>query len=166
MTVTPSADASRAVELSFAEGSKRNALGTVTVYVSADDTLQRPDVRTAARTLGPAREPRLVLISPAGAMHPLRVYSRGLRDLPRAGARVAEIDVIGMRSRDESTRDRLGLRTQRLRAPAGFRVAARELGARLTLVRLVAGAPRLVAPTELGPLRLGAGDAAAALQGP
>ncbi|MEA2397375.1 MAG: hypothetical protein QOK25_931, partial [Thermoleophilaceae bacterium] len=37
-------------------------------------------------------------------------------------------------------------------------------GGRLTLVRLVARAPRLVAPTELGALRLGAGDAAAAVQ--
>jgi hypothetical protein len=138
--------------------------GTVTVYVAASPTLQRPDVRAAARAIGAPRGPRLILISPAGAMHPLRVYTRGLSDMPQAGATVVEIDVIGMRSRDESTRDRLGLRAERLRPPAGFRVVGREIGGRLTLVRLVARAPRLVAPTELGALRLGAGDAAAAVQ--
>ncbi|MEA2375474.1 MAG: mannosyltransferase, partial [Thermoleophilaceae bacterium] len=136
----------------------------VSAYVAADPTLQRPDVRAAARALPAAGGPRAVVVSPAGALHPLRLYARRLRALPATGVRVAEIDTIGMRSRDESFRDRFGVAAARLRAPVGFRVAARVVGDRFTLVRLVARSPRFVTPRQLGELKLGRSDVAAAVE--
>jgi hypothetical protein len=138
----------------------------VTVYVAADPLLQRPDARAAAAALRAPARPRLVVVSPANALHPLEAYTSGWSELRRGPVRTAEIDAIGMAARDESTRDRLGRRAELLRPPAGFRVVERRAGERFTLVRLTAASPRAVAPLALGALRLGTGDAAAGVQSP
>ena len=121
-------------------------------------------MRAAARALGPARGPRAVVLSPAGVAHPLQIYARGLRTLPPGAVRVREIDTIGMRSQDETFRDRFGVDARALHAPPGFRVASRVVTDRFTLVRLVAPAARFVTPRALGQLRLGRSDVGAAME--
>jgi hypothetical protein len=136
----------------------------VTVYVAVDPLLERPDARGAADLLGVPEYPRAVVFSPAAALHPVRAYSYGFRGFPHDGvARVNAIHLVGLASRDESTRNRFGLHLERFRPPPGFRIGARVVRARFTIVRLESAVPRYVRLDQLGRLALGA-DAAAQLQ--
>jgi 4-amino-4-deoxy-L-arabinose transferase-like glycosyltransferase len=65
----------------------------VNVEVASDAKLQRDDWRGAARALGPATEPRAVIVSPDYAKKPLRLYAGSLPPLP-PGASLREVDVI------------------------------------------------------------------------
>jgi hypothetical protein len=65
----------------------------VNIEVMSDAKLQRDDWRGAARALGPATDPRAVVVSPDYAKKPLRLYAGALPPLP-PGTAVREVDVI------------------------------------------------------------------------
>jgi mannosyltransferase len=67
---------------------------TVNLEVASDAKLQRDDWRGAAKALGPATEPRAVIVTPDFAKRPLRLYAGSLPELPAAGADVREVVVI------------------------------------------------------------------------
>jgi mannosyltransferase len=147
-----------------AAGALAAVLCAVSVYVAVDPLLERPDARGAADLLGVPEYPRAVVFSPANALHPARAYSYGFCGFPRSGvARVNAIHLVGLASRDESTRNRFGPGAERLRPPPGFRVGARVVEDGFTIVRLESPVPRHVRLAELARLRLGT-DAAAQLQ--
>jgi 4-amino-4-deoxy-L-arabinose transferase-like glycosyltransferase len=139
------------------------AMLAVTISVPAGHALRRPDYRAAARALGHASTPRAVVANPDNSLAPLDQYLGDLDPMPLAGARVAEIDVLGMRSRDETWRTRT-TGSGPASIPHGFRVFDRVVTGRFTLLRLRAARPRLVTGGEIADARLGEGPPAAALQ--
>ena len=66
----------------------------VNVEVATDVKLQRDDWRSAARTLGPAPETRVVVVDPPYDKKPLRLYVGSLPPLPPQGADVREVVAI------------------------------------------------------------------------
>jgi hypothetical protein len=120
-----------------------------------DTKLQRADWRSAARAIGPTREPRAIVV-PAVGDDPISYYSRAAK-LPRGTTTLAELDVLGFTAAP-TPRDRS--------VPAGFRqVDARRVG-RFTLVRYRAAGTRRVARPALARARLGTGHAAVVVQLP
>jgi mannosyltransferase len=113
------------------------------VAVWRDPTFQRPDWREAAKQLRPEAGGRVVVTSFLGD-DPLEVYIRGTKRLPRAGARVREVDVLAYSGAS-------------LRPPVrGFRVIGHRRIERFTLVRFRSRTPRLVRPARLRAVKLGA----------
>jgi mannosyltransferase len=119
----------------------------VIVAVAARSTLQRPDFRGAASALGPASEPRAVVVTPGVP----QVYIRGSRPLPVAGARVRDIAVIGLPGWDAGSPPRSRVEAT---PPPGFRLSDEREAPTYTLDRYRARKPILVTRRSLIPLRL------------
>jgi 4-amino-4-deoxy-L-arabinose transferase-like glycosyltransferase len=71
----------------------------LTIDVQTNATLQRADWRAVARSLGPAQQPRAILVSGGDTAQALKIYLSGVqwaqsRDRP---VLVSEIDIIGAR---------------------------------------------------------------------
>lgn len=71
---------------------------TLVVAVARDPQYQRSDWKGLARALGSSDEPRVLVISPANGLAPLRYYLPGLERLPDTGTDVREVDVVGVAS--------------------------------------------------------------------
>jgi hypothetical protein len=126
----------------------------VTALVASDSEYHRSNFRTPAQALGPAREPRALVVPPFLSPIVLDVYLDGLRPLPPEGVRVAEVDVLTPRN-GRSGGARAG-RPDRPRAPGpGFRLAERRYAEDYTLIRWRAAEPVLVTPESVA--RAGAG---------
>ena len=67
---------------------------TVNVEVASEAKLQRDDWRGAAEALGPATEPRAVVVTPEFAKRPLRLYAGALPDMPAPPVPVREVVAI------------------------------------------------------------------------
>jgi hypothetical protein len=133
----------------------------VVIEVDAKPTLQRFDVHAAAKALGRPGAPRAIVLSPQVAEEPLAAYMPGLHALPLAGARVAEVDLVGMHSQDESTRDRPA------RAPSpAFAESGRAVADTYTIVRYRARQPMRLTYRQLLPVTLGAPPPAVVTQSP
>jgi mannosyltransferase len=118
----------------------------VDVQVASQAKLQRDDWRGLAAALGPAREPRAIVVTPDYAKKPLRLYAGSMPPLAPAGADVIEVDVIG-NARPVAFRDPP--------PPAGFALASRKITPSYELVRFRAPAPVHVTPDALAGSRLG-----------
>jgi mannosyltransferase len=133
----------------------------VVVEVDANPTLQRYDFRGVSHALGRPAADRAIVMSPEVGGHPLQAYRRGLVPFPLGGSAVAEVDVVGMHSQDESTRDRPP------RSPApGFSRAGVLVTDTYTLVRYRAARPTLVTARQLLAAAIGEPPAAALLERP
>lgn len=66
----------------------------IVVAVAADRQYQRPDWRGLAEAIGPAEEPRALVVSPANGQAVLRYYLPGLAPLPTGGAALRQADVV------------------------------------------------------------------------
>jgi 4-amino-4-deoxy-L-arabinose transferase-like glycosyltransferase len=76
------------------------ALGLVQVIgVDTQERYQRDDWRAAAEFIGPADQPRAVIVTPASGGVPLLHYLRGAVKTPTTGADVKEIVFVGLASR-------------------------------------------------------------------
>ena len=134
----------------------------VTISVPAGETLQRPNYRAAAGALGDNVAPRAILTTPDNSIAPLNHYLRDLEAIPAAGAPVAEVAVLGMRSEDGSWWRRANGTP---RTPPGFKRLRVEEHEDFTLVRYRAlDSTGLASPAELLAARLGETDANIALQ--
>jgi hypothetical protein len=92
--------ARRAGVLGIAGAGALCALGlALVIAVEASPGYRREDWRGAARALGPATVERAIVASPVGGGPALAAYLHGARDFPRSGARVREIDVVGVAAR-------------------------------------------------------------------
>jgi 4-amino-4-deoxy-L-arabinose transferase-like glycosyltransferase len=127
----------------------------LTIAVDVDTKLQRADWRSAAQAIGPAREPRAIVI-PAVGDDPISYYSSAAK-LPHGTATVSEVDVLGFTAAPRP-RDR--------GVPAGFRQVERRRVGRFTLVRYRATGPHRLGRPELARARLGSGHAAVVVQAP
>jgi 4-amino-4-deoxy-L-arabinose transferase-like glycosyltransferase len=127
----------------------------LTIAVDVDTKLQRADWRGAARVIGPAREPRAIVV-PAVGDDPVSYYARGVK-LARGSTTVREIDVLGFTAAPRP-RDRL--------VPAGFRQVERRRTGAFTVVRYRSTAARRLVRPELARTRLGSGHAAVVVQRP
>ena len=138
------------------------AMLAVTISVPAGETLQRPNYRAAAGALGDNVVPRAIVTTPDNSIAPLNHYLRDLEAIPAAGAPVAEVAVLGMRSEDGSWWRRASGTPQ---TPPGFRRLRVEQHEDFLLVRYRAVSPGASASTaELFAARLGETDANSALQ--
>ncbi len=126
-----------------------------------DSNYQRDDWRGAARALGPATEPRAIVVSgpaerppsrEAGVPVALKVYLPGVRTMPRAGILVSELDLVALAIRPRLAAPRLPRYSGR--PPPGVIGLRRRDGATFTVVRLKLPLPLLV-NTTLAP---GLGD--------
>ncbi|MEA2458358.1 MAG: mannosyltransferase [Thermoleophilaceae bacterium] len=129
----------------------------VNIEVASDAKLQRDDWRGMAAALGPAAEPRAIVLTPDFAKKPLRLYAGSMPPMAAAGAPVREIDVIG------------NDRPPALAAPpppAGFTQFARTRTASYLLVRYRAPTAQPVDPQQLAGLRVSAKPPAILLQPP
>ncbi len=125
-------------------------------YVTRKPNLQRPDLRTLSREIGPAQMPRAV-VSWKLAADPIRWYLPG--KVPRmygGQARVREVDVVSkpLVSGRPATLDRSFREVQRFRLD------------RLTLTRYVSEKPMEVDFPQLASLHTGFGVNAVVLNGP
>jgi 4-amino-4-deoxy-L-arabinose transferase-like glycosyltransferase len=114
--------------------------------VAARPEMQRDDWRAAARALGPARAPRVVVVNPFFAREPLVFYGHRLAALPPEGAVVSEVALVGTTTSGTPLAARPDL--------PGFRLVGEPR--RVQRVRV----SRLVAPA---PTRVGTAALAAAL---
>jgi mannosyltransferase len=131
------------------------AFMALNVAVDTDATLQRADWRAAAHTIGPAGEPRAIVV-PAVGDDPIAYYADAKR-LLRGAASVREIDVLGF-SRAPRPRDR--------RVPAGFARTGRRTVGEFTLVRYRAPRAAELSRPVLASARLGTGHAAVVVERP
>ena len=124
-----------------------------------DETYQRSNWRGVSRALGPAREPRVLVVPPLEGRVVLDVYITGLRPLPPDGAPVSEVDVATPRNVRRG-----GSQVARPRLPQppapGFRLAERRYAGDYTLLRW--RAPRPVRVTKAGVARAATGVVTAA----
>ena len=90
--------APRAQRLGLATALGLCAIGIVTtVGVAFDRNYQRPEWRVVASALGPHpanHGARAILIQHYRFLLPLSLYVADLKDMPRAGARVSELDIV------------------------------------------------------------------------
>jgi mannosyltransferase len=112
----------------------------VDVEVASDAKLQRDDWRGAARALGPASEPRAVLVIPDYSKKPLRLYAGALPEKPAP------------------VREAVAIATDRpppadVPAPPGFTEVGRVRTASYILVRYRAPEPRAI-PAAAGTANL------------
>ncbi len=129
----------------------------VNIEVASDAKLQRDDWRGAARALGPAAEPRAIVVTPDFAKKPLRLYAGSMPPMAPAGATVREIDVIANDRPPASVAPA---------PPAGFIEFASIRSASYLLVRYRAPTARLVSLQELAAVRISAKPPAILLQPP
>ncbi|HVF77985.1 MAG TPA: glycosyltransferase family 39 protein [Solirubrobacteraceae bacterium] len=119
-----------------------SAAGIVTVIgVAGSAKLQRDDWRAAVHALGPIREPRLLVATPASALETLRYYLPGLTTAPPPTITTAEIDYIALPVRLPGERP-APPRPQNPPAPvAGYTLAGRTDGETYTVLRWRGPAP-------------------------
>jgi mannosyltransferase len=142
------------------------AVGVVgTVGVASDPALQRDDWRGAARALGPAGAPRVIVATPPAALVPLRYYLPGLRAQREPQATTAEIDYLALS--EGYPQERLAPpRPAQAPIPApGFVPAGRTEAETFTVLRLRAPAPQPVALLALE-VGLDGGPASVLVVGP
>jgi mannosyltransferase len=119
------------------------------IGVAFNRNLERPDWRPVARALGPAPAAggRAILIQHYRALLPLSLYMPHLRLMPRGGALVDEIDVIGERSPQQdacwwgAACNLYPSRIQRSYPIPGFHEVVEEHILQFTLVRLRSATP-------------------------
>lgn len=124
------------------------------------------DWRAAAAAAGPARVARAVVVSPRLGRLPLAIYG-GARDMPRSGARVEEVVLVGL----PPSYRQLGETPHPPRpasppAPPGFVLAGRENARTYTLVRYRASRARRLGTAVLRPMALTPGRLALLLERP
>lgn len=125
-------------------------------YVTRKPNLQRPDLRTLSREIGPAKLPRAI-VSWKLAADPIRFYLPGRVPRMYGGReRVREVDVVSkpLVSGRPASLDRSFREVQRFRLD------------RLTLTRYVSKKPMEVSFPQLSALHTGFGDNAVVLNGP
>jgi hypothetical protein len=131
------------------------------VDVAVNRNLERPDWRLVARALGPppADAGRAILIQHYRTLLPLSLYDPKLRFMPRAGARVDELDVIAIRSPQENACwwgaacNLIPSQLQSSYPVPGFHVVGERRIAQFTLLRLRSATPgRLTRPMVAGAL--------------
>jgi hypothetical protein len=129
---------------------------TAVVGVDFDRRLQRPDWRPVARSLGPlpdaGTQARAILIQHYRTLLPLSLYLPGLRVLHRPGARVAQFDVISIRSPREdlcwwgAACNLIPSRMQPAYRLPGFREASLRRVQQFTVLQMTAARPELLKP--------------------
>ena len=143
---------------------------TAAIGVAADRSLQRPDWRYVARTLGlqpaarsvgPGRAAatrpagRAILIQHYRTLLPLSLYLPHLRVLPAAGARVDELDVVAMSSPGQplcwwgAACNLIPSRMQSRYAVPGFHVVWTRHVLQFTIKRLVSRRPVRLTPEDV-----------------
>jgi mannosyltransferase len=119
------------------------------IGVAVEPNWRRDDWRAAARALGPAREDRVVVITPAVGARPFQLYRRDTGPIGGARALVREIALISGPARGgRGVHPPSPPRPRRPVLPSGFRVIRREYAHTYTLIIL--RAPRPTALTSLG----------------
>jgi len=118
----------------------------VTIEVTRDRDLQRADWRGLAQALGPAKAPRVVIVTPGFDAQPLLLYTGGMGPVPPEGAAVTEIDVIGSQRPPHYAPPP---------PPAGFTAVEQRRDISWELIRYRASAPATVAPAALAQSKLG-----------
>ncbi len=127
----------------------------VNAFVAYDPHVERDDWRGAARALGPARSPSVVVLTPDVAVMPLTLYAGRMAPLGAASPPVAEIDVLGNARPAHFTTPA---------PPAGFREVQAVHAESYELLRYRAGAPVVVGAAELTAAKLGTANAALLLR--
>jgi hypothetical protein len=124
------------------------AAGIVTVVgVAGSAKLQRDDWRAAVVALGPIREPRLIVATPASALETLRYYLPGLKPA-QAPITTAEIDHVALPVRLPGERPDPPRPRDPPAPAAGYALAGRTDGETYTVLRwrAPAAAPEPVTP--------------------
>ena len=139
-------------------------LGLATaVAFMADPDLRRYDFRAAAQAIGDSRETRVIVATPDGSPAPLAAYGVKTQPPPPSGEPVRAVVLLGMSSKDGSTRMRAGPPPV---PPPGFLEVAREERDRFVLVRLRSPRPVRVTPDALAASRLGEAAPAVLIERP
>jgi len=124
----------------------------VVVLVDTHPAYQRPDFRDAVRALGPARAPRVLLVSPANGLLPIQAYAPDVGVLSTS-ATVTELDVIDVAAQSAPTTPPGPLTG--ITAPAGFARVGSLVRPAYTLVRFRAASPVTVSAVPLAALPVG-----------
>lgn len=129
-------------------------LAAVFVAVELDSRYQRDNWRGAAEALGPATEPRaIVLMSTIVGGTPFTYYAHGTRQMA-APEPVQEIDLVSLPQRGITQLGRV--KPPRPRAPGspfpGFAEVAHRYSSTFTVIRYRAAAPLPVVPASLVPV--------------
>jgi hypothetical protein len=114
------------------------ALGAATLAIATRTGLQRDSWRDAADVLRQVPGRRVVIGESGELAYSLRYYWPQLEPLPRSGARVREIDVVGRTSLDSLS----GTLSR-------FRPAAKRDAGNLTVTRFLRRQPARVTPVEI-----------------
>ena len=131
------------------------ALGLVAVVsVDVHRPYQRDDWRGAVRALGRAQGARVILVTPANGVLPLRVYLPRARPMRLPGATVSEIDLLGVAPRTGEGEEPQPPRPAAFYFPPPFRQVGAQRDRMFTVVRARAPAPAPVTPGTLGPSQL------------
>jgi mannosyltransferase len=136
------------------------------IYVQTHPFLERPDWRSVAHALGPARVPRAIFAANGTTADPLKIYLPNVNwvQQPRRPAVVREIDVIGGLKRvtvaqqrgpaalDTDAAPPKGRPLPRSVAPPGMRLVARFWVHNWLIARFALDSPRVLSIRELGRL--------------
>jgi hypothetical protein len=130
----------------------------IVIACDTEPSLQRADWRGAMAELGPAAGPRAVVARPGVAAGPLSVYLANVTPFTSRGARVAEIDLVGLATKATYSAGRpRPPRPVSVKAPPGFRETGRRQTDTFTVIRLAAASPRQVGVLDLLAPQLGTG---------
>jgi hypothetical protein len=131
------------------------SLATV-VAVNADSRYQREDWKGAAHAIGPAHEPRALVITPVTGRLPFSLYTPDqITPYTDAAVPVREIVVLGMAERVPGQRPHPPRPAQLPAPPAGFQPASKTQTSTYTLLRYTAPTPVPISPAQLVPLKIG-----------
>jgi mannosyltransferase len=126
----------------------------VVIAVAVDQEYQRPDWKGVAEALGDDADGLGIVVSPGNGDPPLRFYRRDLFEMPDAGVRLRQIDVIGVAGSKGPGE------APRLPAQVGTRLPYGEFGAperiatdSWVILRFRAPAPVFVQPEPLAGVR-------------
>jgi mannosyltransferase len=135
------------------------AIGTfVAISVASRKELQRDDWRGIARTLGPPKVARAILVQPIHGSIPLRLYMPGLKPLPPAGATVGEIVAVAIAPREAGKDRHAPAIAPHVRIPLPFVEVGRKTGRTYTVVAYRSrGGPVFVSRAQMGPVALESG---------
>jgi hypothetical protein len=147
------------------------AISLAVVVATADQPKYRKEVwREVAHALGPARYGRAIVASPGGpAELPLAVYLPGTHRMPRSGAAVREVVVVGAPHRKlGSLSDPVVPRPTSPPTPpaSGFRLAGRRYADKFTFFVFRSRRPLVVRPGQLRGSRIAAIDTIVLVQPP
>lgn len=131
-------------------------LGLVAVVgVNRNPVYERTDWRAVNDALGHSDRPRVLVVSPAEAVVPLRAYGYRAAPARDGGPAVRELVVLGV-----AVKGPAGVAPEPPRPasppapPPGFKLVATRTSATYTLFRYRSPAPRFLAPARLGHSRL------------